>query len=164
MPLSVGKSWTYEVRGRQLTQVGTMEVSRKLSVAGVEGYELNGPTGLSRLAWSHGRLLASEMAGTYYRPAIVILDPSCPPGAIGWVGDIVGPAGTISASALLFNKAVQWPWGGRSVAAIETTLQIDADRRHVAVVSHYVDGVGLVGQDQRTNGLQDVALEMTAGP
>jgi hypothetical protein len=164
MPLAVGHAWTYEVYGRRLGQVVQMKVSRQLAVDGVSGYELTGPLGTARLAWHGPRLVAETLGGTHYDPPIPLLDARQPKSPIEWTGTVVAPATTCGATALLTHKSAEIQFASRTTPAVETVLELHAGKHRIELDSWFVDGVGLVKQQERTDEVETARLSMTGGP
>ncbi len=74
-PLVVGKTWTYRVQAGFDHRIESIRVMRALSVASVEGFELAGPLGVSRIAWKHGTLVADSTVNARFLPAVPLLVP-----------------------------------------------------------------------------------------
>lgn len=164
MPLAVGRVWTFDVHGRRLGQVASMRVVRRLAVDGVEGYELAGPLGVSRLAWNGQRLVADCLCGTRYDPPIPLLDARLPSTPVAWRGAVQSPAASMPGQASLTHFAKDTMFGSRKTAAVETVLELQTGRRRMELDSWFVDGAGLVKQEERTDDVETVRLTMTGGP
>jgi len=164
MPLAVGHVWTYEVHGRRLGQVVEMRVSRRIAVDDVSGYELTGPLGTARLAWNGPRLMAETLCGTTYDPPIPLLDARLPQKPLVWSGVVMAPAAVSEAGATLTHLATDIMFASRKDAAVETILKLQAGRRRIELDSWFVDGVGLVKQEERTDDVETVRMSMTGGP
>jgi len=164
MPLSVGHVWTYDVHGRRLSQVVQMRVNRRVAVSDVNGYELVGPLGTARLAWRGPKLVAETLSGTTYDPPIPLLDARLPQAPLSWRGTVTAPAAVSSAGATLTHVLTDWTFASRKMAAVETILKLQAGRRRIELDSWFIDGVGLVQQEERSGDVEPVRITMTGGP
>ena len=164
MPLAVGHVWTYDVHGRRLGQVVQVRVNRRIAVDDVSGYELTGPLGTARLAWHGPRLVAETLCGTTYDPPVPLLDARLPQAPLLWNGTVAAPASVSEANATLTQVATDTIFASRKTAAVETVLKLQAGRRRIELDSWFVDGVGLVKQEERTDDEEAVRMSMTGGP
>jgi hypothetical protein len=157
MPLQAGKRWTYLVTNSMTMDQkirSTVQVKRVIPVGGVPGYELVSALGTSRLAWRGPELIASQMANTTFEPAIPLLGP------VGsrrsWQGYVRTLGRAEAARATLETKADRL--GERRTQ--KSTLRLSLPGRLVLVESWFEPGVGLVRQEQRTDGKLDLSLAL----
>jgi hypothetical protein len=167
-PLEVGRTWTYSVDTGLTSFVAKVRVERRVPVGGVLGYELRGATGVSRLAWDGNRLVAAMLPQTRFNPPI----PLAVAGARGeaknpfrsrWRGNIEWFGKARSGVATLEQRQDRARLGSAEVPATLTVVRLSADNRTVELSSWFVDGIGLVRQEQRTDGILDVRLEYLRG-
>ena len=157
-PLELGSSATYRVRGfRKDTTI--VRVKRVISVAGVRGFELQGPNGVSQLAWRGGQLVANQLAGARFQPALPLLSPNNLSDPITWEGTLTFLESNERANATLKQVAATEMFSGRKVRVIKATLVLDTPKRQIELESEYAAGIGLIKQQQRTNG--EFNLELT---
>ena len=141
-----------------------MRVSRRVAVDDVAGYELTGPLGTARLAWHGPRLVAETLCGTTYDPPIPLLDARLPQTPVVWSGTVMAPSTASDAKATLIHVATDTMFASRKTEAVETVLKLQAGRQLIELDSWFVDGVGLVKQEERTNDVETVRMSMTGGP
>jgi len=164
MPLATGRTWTYEVSDLRLSQVVPMRVARKVSVDDVPGYELTGPLGTARLAWHGPRLVAETLGSTTYAPPIPLLDARIPPGDVLWSGFVMADGAVNDGHATLTHKTAETPFASHKVPAVETILDLRVGKRRIELDSWFVDGVGLIKQEEHVDDVETVRISMTTGP
>lgn len=163
MPSEPGTKWTYEVRtGFGAGHVEDVEVSRRLSVANSEGFELNGALGGSRLAWREGALWADRLPNVRFIPPIPILRQDLEPTA--WTGKIETPFGQESATAKLRHSEVEKTIGGRKFKAVRSELQVERNVGLTTLSTWFAPDTGIVLQEQHTGGALDLRLTWVSGP
>src|SRR4051812_5776034 len=86
MPLSVGNEWTYTVSNGFSERVQNVKVTRRVPVAGTQGFELQGPTGMSRMAWKGNTLYASVLPNARLLKAVPLLIANDPKATMAWHG------------------------------------------------------------------------------
>ncbi len=172
LPMKVGKSWTYRVRAGLNHRIETVKIVRELTVAAAPGYELAGPSGSSRLAWK-GRTLVAECTanGTYAPPLPLLvadadLSHDVPLQVATWHGLMTVRGQPRDASGYLSEKMDVVDFGTRRVSALLATLTMDVDgaKGPVELKSWYQEGVGLIQQEQRTNKVRVVQLQLISRP
>ena len=189
-PMKKGKHWKYQVRSGFETRVEPVSVLRPLAVASAEGFELTGPLGTSRLGWRNGTLYADLSSNAQFIPAVPLLVPGVQHSkeeqrhideqkkklkagirikkddliddkpAATWHGRVVVLGKERAASAVLREVAETIPLGVRNVATIHATLTVKLPNGNIVLESWYQQGVGLVQQEQRTNGTRIVQLQL----
>lgn len=156
-PLDIGSTATYRIRGfRKDTTI--VRVKRVISVAGVRGFELQGPNGISRLAWKGDSLVAEQLAGARLQPALTLLSPNKLADDVTWEGELSFLESKERATATLKQIASSEVFSGRKVRVIRATLTLDTPKRQIELQSDYAAGIGLIKQLQRTNGQFDLEL------
>lgn len=162
-PSDVGLKWTYSVRtGFGAEHVEDVEVERRLSVAGTEGFEIGGPMGSSRLAWKRGVLWAERMANVAFSPPLPIFAEDRR--AMRWEGTLRTAFGLEKASALLEHDSDTLKPGGRVFETVAAKLTMQRPLGETILTTWFAEGVGIVRQDQRTRDELDLRLEWVAGP
>jgi hypothetical protein len=164
MPLKVGTKWSYSVSTARRQSTPNIVVDRALAVGNGPGFELSGPLGLTRMAWNGRLLVASQLAGTGFKPPIPMLDPSLPEKPVVWNGEIRGPLSSAPAQATLTHEMSTTLLAGVRQPAIKTTLSLKLSGHHLDLLTWWVRGIGIAEQTQRTDGVQDVELSWLSGP
>jgi len=167
-PLEVGRSWTYSVDTGLTTFVATTKVERRVPVGGAMGYELRGTMGVSRLAWDGGRLVASMLPHTRFNPPVLLAVAGARgdaknPFRAGWKGNVEWFGKARPATATLEQVPDRVRIGSTEVPATLSTVRLTTEDRNVELQSWFVDGLGLVRQDQRTDGILNVRMEYLRG-
>ena len=163
-PLALGETWTYSVRtGLGITSVEQVRVSRSLSVAGTDGWELSGPLGTSRLAWKDGLLLGETFTNLRFEPAIPMLVGGEKEAERSWRGIVRHLGRELEAVGTLKQSMGKDTIGTKEVEVLRTVLTLQLPDRQILVESAYTERLGLVRQRQETDGRFDVALEYLGG-
>lgn len=163
-PLEVGNRWSYAVRSGFLSRVEDIEVVRSLSVAGTTGFEVRGPTGVSRLAWTGSTLVAESLPGMRYSPPLPLLDPSRPKAPRVWKGLMTSPTAVLEAEARIVPQAATLTLGGRRYETLHVVATIRSEGRSMELQTWYAPGIGVLRQEQRSNDNLVRSLEYLAGP
>lgn len=163
MPSDLGTAWTYKIRtGYGAQHVVDASITKKLSVTGTEGFEFAGPLGATRMAWKNGALWAQNFANAQAQPAIPLLRLDRQ--AAKWKGTLETATGKEAATARLSHASEQLKIGGRDFESIRTELIVTRPRSSTTVTTWFVEGIGILRQEQRTNGDLDLRLEWVSGP
>ena len=162
MPLSVGRSVTYEVTHGLEKHVEALTVTAEVPIMGRTGYEFSGPMGVSRLVWQNGVLYASQTANAVLDPPVPLVSLDGKPRT--WTGTLEALEVSSDATAELVQKQVKGlELGSRKVDATLSTLTIKMPRGSIEVQSWFVPGEGLVQQEQRTGNVLVLRMEMLGG-
>lgn len=171
MPLRVGSSATYEVKFDLDKEVAPIKTVARVPVAGVEGYELAGPLGVSRVAWKGNTLYADRAANAAFEPSMPILTEDAKPRT--WRGVVTTMGKRLNATATLevkeptkknASETTVLVGNVNEVKAYKATLTITLPKGTLVLDSWYSVGLGLVKQEQRTNGSRVVQLAMQTEP
>jgi hypothetical protein len=177
-PLEPGQTWTYNIRADLATYVEEVKVTRRVAVAGVQGFELGGPLGYSRVAWKGGVLLADSLPNTGVSPPLPLLVPGDPntlseeakkdgakPQPVRrWQGFVESRGKKIPAKATLYQEEATLTIEPRKHQTIKTTIRMFVAGKTLELVTWYADGMGPLRQEQHTDGLQDISMEYIASP
>jgi hypothetical protein len=165
-PLKVGAHWTYTVKQDKFaTRVQQVRVTRQVPVAMTTGYELDGPMGISRLAWRNGTLFADELPSTRLYKSLPMLVPKDPLAKLVWSGQVETLGVSVPAHAILSQSLEPVDIGAKRVDALRADLTLSLpNNKTVELNTWYAKGIGLVRQDQRTNGNLDIHVELLGGP
>ena len=165
-PMKVGQHWTYQVRTAFDVNVQPIKVLRPLPVASAPGYELTGPLGVSRIAWRNGTLYADSTVNAQFIPPLPLLVPAVErtkdddKKVLTWHGRVIVLGKERPGSATLYERNATIEFGTRKVPTILSTLDIRIPGGKIGLQSWYQQGVGLIRQEQRTNGTRVVQLQM----
>lgn len=161
MPLAVGKKWNFKVKAGFETYIDSVAVTRELSVANRKGYELAGPLGVSRLAWVGDSLLAEKLVGTQFIPPLPILFDSDETHERPWKGRVIFVDRSSPATASQSQKADDdLMFAGRKIHCTRSTVRLKTAAREVELITWFSRGLGIVRQEQRTNGTLLVRLDL----
>jgi hypothetical protein len=165
-PMKLGNHWNYQVRAGFDRRVEPVKVLRALTVASTDGFELAGPLGVSRLAWKHGVLLAESTVNARFAPPLPLLIPgadlskSAPKQVAIWHGRVVTLGRERPGSAVITEQLEKIDVGSQKVSTILATVTLHTPSGKIELDSWYQEGVGLVQQEQRTNGVRIVQLQL----
>ena len=163
-PLAKGNTWSYTFRSGLQTFVEEFTVTRKVQIAGTQGWELSSPMGNSRATWDKGKLLINQLPTTRFYPELILLDPSEPNSERSWNGSIESNGLKQKASANIIQKKERYKIGSRSYNTIKVTLNLNSGPKKVEVVTWFAKDIGILSQQQRTNRYLDCAMEYLSGP
>ena len=163
MPSDVGTTWTYKVRtGFGAQHVADATISKRLSVTGTEGFEIAGPLGATRMAWKDGTLWAQNFGNAQALPALPLLRVDHQP--VGWKGTLETTAGQEKASAQLTHETENRENAGRTTRTLGAQLVVKRPRSTTTLITWFAEGIGIVKQEQRTDGELDLSLDWVSGP
>ncbi|HRJ97339.1 MAG TPA: hypothetical protein PLL78_11705 [Fimbriimonadaceae bacterium] len=163
-PLEVGNRWTYSVRAGFLSRVEDVRVERALSVADARGFELTGPMGVSRFVWKEGTLLAEDLPGTRFSPAVPLLVGGSVKASRNWRGIVRTMAGEREARGTLVQASDSLTIAGRGYDTRRTTLTVEGLGPRLELQSWFAEGIGLLRQEQRIGDQLVRSVEYLAGP
>lgn len=160
-PLAQGNKWTFNVKSGLVTRVDEVKVTASDVVESKSGWRLEGPSGPSRLAWSGSSLLAGELSGTRFTPALRLLSGES---KSSWKGSITAGGTTESAQASIEEEETKFNLGGQGIPAKKTvlTFQIGSQKRVVSLT--FARGLGLVQQEESDGFAMSRQLSYLSGP
>jgi hypothetical protein len=162
MPLDVGKSWTYHVISGLDSRVESVKAVRPVAVDGVEGMELNGPLGISRLAWRQNSLIAESTSNLRFHPGLPLLAANGSHSK--WVGQVTWMGRDIPATADTIQRLKSLPLNSRVIESTESEVVLHLPSRAITLTTWFEPGVGIVRQEQHTGVKLDIGLELIEGP
>ncbi len=164
MPLAKGAEWEYQATIGLLTRVTTIKVDSPVAVGSSSGFLLTSRQGNSRLAWSGSQLIASQLAGSQFRPPIPLYADLAEGAKLAWKGEIRTAEGTRPASGQLVSAKTKEKLGTQEVAATLTTLTFtEAGRKH-EIQTWFAAGTGIIRQEHRSDGQLMTRLIYLSGP
>ena len=163
MPLKVGSQSTYLVSAGFEKMVDPIRVTRAIPVAGTTGFELTGTFGTSRLAWKGGELVAAQTSNAFFSPPIPLLTSDGKERK--WSGRVESMGTRSQATATLTQKDKETiSIGTKQYTTRATELTINLPRGTIVINSWFDPKVGVVQQEQRTNGKFVLRLELLRAP
>lgn len=164
MPLEVGHEITYLVKTGFTSRVDSVRVARKLPVAGVLGAELKSGLGVSHVAWRNGVLVADATSHGRFDPPLPLVAEDGKPR--GWHGEIETLGQRQEANGKLTQKQETLRIGTRNLATTHSVLTVNilGSGGEIVVDSWFQPDVGLVQQEQRTNGRRVLQIQLLSGP
>ena len=164
MPLKPGHEITYLVRTGLAARVEPVRVVRSLPVAGVNGAELSGPLGTSRLAWKDGVLVADSTTHGRFSPPLPLMSNDGKDRV--WDGHVETLGRVQPGHAKLTQTKETLSLGSRRIFTTKATLTLELPESNgrIELVSWFQPTVGLVQQEQRTNGQLVLQLQLLSGP
>jgi len=163
MPSDVGTTWTYKVRtGFGAQHVVDATITKRLSVTGAEGFELSGPLGATRMAWKDGTLWAQNFGNAQAMPALPLLHEDRRPSE--WKGILETAIGKERATARLTHANEKLESAGRTISTTRTQLVIKRPRSTTTLTTWFAEGIGIVRQEQRSDGEFELRLDRVSGP
>ena len=160
MPLKVKNEWQYLVRPGLQKYTDTLKVTREISVANVQGYELAGQMGVCRMAWKNGKLLTNEMANARFVPPLPLYSYRKKEPWTGWVYSLNKKE---PARGEVTYEPQKLEVSGRKISTIRSTASLKIMNRQVELTTWFEAGVGIVQQEQRTNNELDVSIQLIRG-
>lgn len=160
MPLSQGSAWTYSVKGGFDAFVVDTRVAGHANLGVTQGFVLASPMGESRVGWHGDTLVASQLAGQTFVPAL----PWLPPRPARWTGTVDTGAKRYQASARISVSTSEERIAGRLTPTRVSELTLDLGGRDQTVTSTFAPGIGLIRQEVRSGGRRIRRLDYLSGP
>lgn len=152
MPMQVGRSWKYSVNTGFDSYVLPTKVVRELSVANTRGYEISGPLGTSRLAWTKRGLVAEKLNNSQFVPPILLLSSGDTGAGVVWSGTVTNVDRSQNATAVLRQGTDnETTVGLEKLRATRSVLTLRLGKSDVELISWFVPERGIVMQEQRTD-------------
>jgi hypothetical protein len=154
MPLNVGCEWKYIVEASAdfKSFVTPMRVTKRISVANVDGFEVVSDLGVSQLAWVGDGLMADRIAGTQFSPPIPLVFATNETFDRKWKGEVTFVDRASPARATQSQKSDdELQFEGNSIHCIRSTIRLETAARKVELITWFCSGLGIVQQEQRTD-------------
>jgi hypothetical protein len=155
--MKVGSKWFYMSRSGLRSLPDNLEVTGRVAIGDVQGYELTGDLGVVHLGWRGGRLVSDEMSGSRFTPPLPILAPA--ERKADWRGWVYTADRREPAKAFVTHSVIQLDQPGRSVKTVLSQVDMKLADRSVQLLTWFEPGVGIVRQVQRTNQRSDLMIE-----
>ncbi|MCE9557832.1 MAG: hypothetical protein K8R88_02665 [Armatimonadetes bacterium] len=160
-PLAVGNEWTYTVKSGLLSRVDVVRVVATDSVAGAPGFRLQGPSGPSRVAWIGNQLVANELSGTRFSPAIPLYSGD---GSAKWSGLVTSLGLTTTAKLTLSQELDKFKIGGQELPGSKSTIVLRAGDTQKTLTFLFIKGLGLVRQEESDGTTMTRSVVYVKGP
>jgi hypothetical protein len=170
MPLAEGARWNYAVFVPPQRYFDELKVGEPISVAGTNGFEVSSNMGVARLGWKNGILYASQTANARFEPALPLYTPTIRPKAEpgksepdeNYRGTLTAGGETIRVTGRVFReeKLQAITANGVEYKAILCEAALVGGGRRFNLKTWFVNGIGIVQQEQRINGRLLVQLQM----
>lgn len=158
MPLKPKKTWTYAVRPGFKIFIEPVTVTREVAVGDAKGYELAGAMGVTRLAWRGSQLITDQAANAMIRPPLPLITARDRRTIwSGWVGSM---GKWDRADADIVNKEEKLALGGRTLSTLRSTVSMHLPTRDLKLDTWFVEGQGIVQQEQRNGPELDVQIQL----
>lgn len=152
MPMTVGKSWKYSISAGFDSYVLPVKVVRELSVANTRGFELSGPLGTSRLAWTETGLVAERLNNTQFIPPLPLVSNVDNDKGTRWKGRVINADRTTAATALqVQSNDPDTMIGVQKTATVRSTVNLKMGASELELITWFQSGQGIVMQEQRTD-------------
>jgi hypothetical protein len=156
-PIDEHSHWSYFARTVNTT-TDHVSYAGRVAVGNSNGYELKSDLGVIHLAWTNGNLVTDQMASSRFLPPLPILtEVSKKP--VAWQGWIDTGDRREAARAKIVTDHAKLSLHGLLVDTTRTTVALSLADRQISLINWYRSGVGLVRQEQRTDGRLDMTLE-----
>jgi hypothetical protein len=165
-PLVEGNKWNYSYRAGFKEGVEPIEVGRTISVAGVKGFELDGPMGISHVAWKDRELVTTALPNLGLMPPLPLLVGGQKEAQRKWEGWLIKAGEKVPAKATLVQESETKTIGSRKYETVKCTVTVITPNRDkpIELLTWYAEGIGPVRQEQRIGGELLIALEYLSGP
>lgn len=164
LPLHDGAEWTYEVNGRLRNSVEELRVTGTTSVDGVPGFIASGAMGSSRLAWKGSKVVATELGGIAYTPAIVLADFAVKQSLPEWRGEVRAYGVTHKATLATTQSEETFTLSGRKYPAIGALHRLKFGNATMETKLLFVQGLGIVSLEEHRDGQFLGSIHYLAGP
>lgn len=148
-PLEEGRVWTYSVRSGLAKNVVDVKVTARVPVGSARGYRLEGPLGVSRVAWDGDRLISDCLPNTRIAPPLPLLAPK-EKKPISWQGFVETMGKTVAAKATLTHSHEKKKIGSQPYDTVVATLEMKVGDRRMELKTWYAPEIGPILQEQRT--------------
>lgn len=179
-PLEKNRSWTYSVNTGFSDYVVDVRVTGQVPVGNAMGYRMEGPLGVSRVAWNGDRLVTDCMPNTRIAPPLTILAPKAAveiaaskdqdkakeeakrnSKAIYWQGFIETMGDTQPAKAKLTQEFAKLKIGTQTYDTILAILTIRSNGKVIELKTWYSPEIGPIQQAQHTaKGKEEAKLDV----
>lgn len=141
----------------------TVRVRDTIRVGLSSGWLLSGSGGDNRLAWVNNRLIASEFSAMKFDPPITLLKPETD--AAQWTYNGLAESRTVkeSVNAALNQQKETVKVGDESRDTLRVSLEMEFHGERITLDTWFERGTGIVRQEQHSDGLFVVSLELISG-
>ena len=164
MPLKAGNAWSYLARTSLSERVINMRAGRDIAVDGVRGREVSGELGATTYAWKGSQLVMQNLPTGRAEPALPLIDLVSKDQMVKWKGKVTSLGRMLPAEATLSQTNEKTKIGTRTWDTLRSTVALKIGGKQVELVTWFVQGIGIVRQEQRSEGEFVLSLEHLSGP
>jgi hypothetical protein len=164
MPLGKGKFWTYNYNARLRTGVEKLAVTGPTAISGHQGFILEGPMGRCAMAWKGVDLVASELAGVWYDPPLLLIRDGVRDGKGELSGKAIIAGQSFRYQGTWTQEPIKHQLGTRKLSAIKVERELTFDANTLKTTTVFVPGIGIVRQEEKWNGEFRALLNYVTGP
>lgn len=172
MPLETGRNWSYLARTGFDTYVTTLQVAKSVPVAGAHGFELTSDLGTCDVAWVGNGLVAERVINAQFDPPLPLVYSTSETYQRPWKGRVSFVENSVPRMPSLVFK--EWPgranqsqssdddltFEGRKLHCIRSVVKLETNTQTIELITWFSSGIGIVQQEQRTNGKLVMKLEL----
>lgn len=145
-----GRTWRYLMQ--QAAEVVEVKCAERRQVGDAEGWLLTGLGGETILAWDGCILRASRLGAMTFDPPIAVLQADKEKAAWNYQGKVTATSvpGRVSVAITQEPVELESQQGGKG---LKVTFAISIDGRKIDLVTTFAEGIGIVTQEQRNDGI-----------
>ncbi len=163
-PLKKGNVWNYTVRTGLQTKVQTLTVEKPIAICSARGWHLTGPMGESRVVWKNGVLFVEQLPDTLFSPPLPLLSAIQIQSKRVWKGQVYYMGKNLDALAEIEQGPDQYIIGGQSFSVVKVLMNLQLPQKKIELTTWFSEGIGILSQQQRSQGYLDCSLEYLSGP
>lgn len=155
-PIAIGDVKQYSVRVGVMQRVEQVRVTGTDTVGAVAGYRMEGPGGVTRMAWSGSTLMCSEVGGVRFSPPLPLL----PAADTQWSGvmEFAGKKGAGRARITL--KEATHTVAAKEIPAQWVSAAFQGELGNFELNTLFAQGIGIVRQEEKRDGVVVRSLEL----
>jgi len=148
-PLTLGQETEYAVRIGVIQRADKVKVTGTDEINGKPGFRLEGPSGVTRLAWNGNTLLCAELSGVHFSPALPLFVAR----ETSWKGTIEYAGKTGAGRATIVPKEATYKVGGQEVPAQWMNAAFQGELGEFEFNTLFAKGIGIVRQEEKREGV-----------
>jgi hypothetical protein len=161
MPLRVGRSWSYLARAGFDTYVTQLQASKQVPVAGTRGVELTSDLGASHMAWVGNALVADRLINAQFEPPLPLVYSTAETYERPWKGKVTFIETSWPARATQSQSTDDdLTFEGHKLHCVRSVVKLQSEKGSIELITWFSDGIGIVQQEQRTDGKLVLKLEL----
>lgn len=156
MPMREGRVWRY--LDRQTAEIVEVRCDRATRIGDADGWKLVGSRGESSFAWDGCVLRSAKLSTMTFDPPVGLLQADKESAEWQYEGNATIRSIPTKVKAGLKQEVVMDEEGP---GGLRVTIRFDFDGRTIELVTTFVQGVGIVSQEQRNNGVTVSSVTLT---